>query len=96
MRIGIVHIPIQVIRHFLNSHFRVRFLIGCSDKLADVDIRLMMMVVMMLGCEGNMCYLIGSGGRDCSGSDMAPNLHNFYLLTCIHSLLLTCKTFKRV
>ena len=28
-----------VTRHFLNSLFRLRFLIGCSDKLVDVDIR---------------------------------------------------------
>ena len=29
----------RVTRHFLNGHFRVRFLIDCSDKVADVDIR---------------------------------------------------------
>ena len=57
----IANVDWRVTRHFLNSHFRVRFLIGCSDKLADVDIRL------------RVIWAIGLGpGSDCSVSDMAP------------------------
>ena len=51
----------SVTRHFRNSHFRVCFLIGCSDKLADVDIRFRVILAILLG-----------PGSDCSGSDMAP------------------------
>ena len=39
LKMKIVVIRRMVMRRFLNSHFRIRFLIGCGDKLAGVDIR---------------------------------------------------------
>ena len=54
--------------HFRSSHFQVRFLIGCSDKLADVDIRSMVIWAIWLG-----------PGSDCSGSYMAPFTLTEYL-----------------
>jgi len=35
--------------HFLNSHFRDRFLINCSDKLADVNNRFRVILAIWLG-----------------------------------------------
>ena len=40
-----VDVILKVTHHFLNSHLWIRFLIGCSDKLAEVDIKFRVMLI---------------------------------------------------
>ena len=72
---------------FHEQSLRVRFLIGCSDKLADVDIRLYMYMWILDKLPYRVIWAIWLGpGNDCSRSDIAPRgLDNFRAIPCIVS-----------